>query len=84
MYTIKTLNAISPAGLAKLPVNQFEVDNETTAPQGILVRSADMHDMPPTRRWPFRLTNPASVAAAQNALSMSPLGLVKVTFIMLR
>lgn len=46
MYTIKTLNAISPAGLAKLPVNQFEVDNETTAPQGILVRSADMHDMP--------------------------------------
>ena len=46
MYTIKTLNAISPAGLAKLPANQFEVDNETTAPQGILVRSADMHDMP--------------------------------------
>ena len=46
MYTIKTLNAISPAGLAKLPVNQFEVDNETTAPHGILVRSADMHDMP--------------------------------------
>ena len=40
--------------------------------------------MPPTRRWPFKLTNPATVAAAQNALSMSPLGLVKVTFIMLR
>ena len=45
MYTIKTLNAISPVGLAKLPANQFEVDNETAAPQGILVRSADMHEM---------------------------------------
>ena len=28
MYTIKTLNAISPVGLAKLPANQFEIDNE--------------------------------------------------------
>ncbi len=25
MYTIKTLNAISPVGLAKLPKNQFDV-----------------------------------------------------------
>ena len=46
MYTIKTLNAISPVGLAKLPANQFEIDNEVAAPQGILVRSADMHDAP--------------------------------------
>ena len=46
MYTIKTLNAISPVGLAKLPPNQFEIDNEAAAPQGILVRSADMHDAP--------------------------------------
>ena len=37
MYTIKTLNAISPVGLAKLPANQFEIDNESAAPQGILV-----------------------------------------------
>ena len=34
MYTIKTLNAISPVGLAKLPANQFEIDNEAAAPQG--------------------------------------------------
>ena len=33
-------------GLAKLPANQFEIDNEAAAPQGILVRSADMHDTP--------------------------------------
>ena len=46
MYTIKTLNAISPAGLAKLPPNLFEVDNDTDTPQGILVRSADMHEKP--------------------------------------
>ena len=46
MYTIKTLNAISPAGLSRLPANQFEVNNDSDAPDGILVRSADMHDMP--------------------------------------
>ena len=46
MYIIKTLNAISPAGLAKLPANQFEIDNEAAAPHGILVRSADMHETP--------------------------------------
>ena len=46
MYTIKTLNAISPIGLAKLPTNQFEVDADSSTPDGILVRSADMHDMP--------------------------------------
>jgi len=46
MYIVKTLNAISPVGLAKLPANQFEVDNEAAAPHGILVRSADMHAAP--------------------------------------
>ena len=46
MYIIKTLNAISPVGLAKLPASQFEIDNEAADVQGILVRSADMHDMP--------------------------------------
>lgn len=46
MYVIKTLNAIAPAGLARLPASQFEIDNETSAPHGILVRSADLHDAP--------------------------------------
>ena len=46
MYTIKTLNAISPVGLAKLPPHLFEVDSDAAEPQGILVRSADLHDMP--------------------------------------
>ena len=43
MYTIKTMNAISPVGLAKLPANQFEINNEADDAQGILVRSADLH-----------------------------------------
>lgn len=42
MYTIKTLNAISPVGLAKLPKNQFDVSVDADAPDGILVRSADL------------------------------------------
>jgi D-3-phosphoglycerate dehydrogenase len=45
MFTIKTLNAISPVGLAKLPKNLFEVAVDTTEPDGILVRSADMLSM---------------------------------------
>ena len=46
MYTIKTLNSISAAGLGRLSANLFRVDNDCEAPQGILVRSAKMHDMP--------------------------------------
>ena len=42
MYTIKTLNAISPVGLAKLNKNLFDVSVDTDAPDGILVRSADL------------------------------------------
>ena len=42
MYTIKTLNAISPVGLAKLNKNLFDVAVDADAPDGILVRSADL------------------------------------------
>ena len=42
MYTIKTLNAISPVGLAKLNKNLFDVAVDTDTPDGILVRSADL------------------------------------------
>ena len=45
MFTIKTLNSISAAGLSKLSANLFRVDNDCDEPQGILVRSAKMHDM---------------------------------------
>ena len=34
MFTIKTLNAISPVGLAKLPKNLFDVSVDADAPDG--------------------------------------------------
>ena len=42
MFTIKTLNAISPVGLAKLNKNLFDVSVDADAPDGILFRSADL------------------------------------------
>ena len=46
MYQIKTLNSISSKGLERLSQNLFSIDEEGAAPQGILVRSASMHDTP--------------------------------------
>ncbi len=45
MFTIQTLNAISPIGLAKLPKTLFDVSTDAPNPDGILVRSADMTSM---------------------------------------
>jgi D-3-phosphoglycerate dehydrogenase len=45
MYKILTLNNISVAGLDRLPRDKYEVASEIAHPDGILVRSATMHDM---------------------------------------
>ena len=45
MYTIRTLNNIAETGLAKLPENNFVVDNNAEDPEGIILRSFDMHKM---------------------------------------
>ena len=45
MYKILTLNNISVSGLDRLPREMYEVASEITRPDGILVRSANMHDM---------------------------------------
>lgn len=45
MYNIKTLNSISPKGLVRLAPEKFAIDVDGTSPDGILVRSAAMHDM---------------------------------------
>ena len=45
MYTIKTLNNIAATGLAKLPEENFVVDNNAEDPHGIILRSFDMHSM---------------------------------------
>ena len=46
MYRIKTLNKISPAGLSVLDQTRFAVSGDTENEDGILVRSADMHEYP--------------------------------------
>jgi D-3-phosphoglycerate dehydrogenase len=44
-YDILVLNAISPAGLKRLPGERYRVSKEHARPHAILVRSADMHAM---------------------------------------
>lgn len=44
-HSIRTYNAISPIGLARLP-RDFEVSAEVSEPDGILLRSADLHAEP--------------------------------------
>ena len=52
MYRIKTLNKISATGLNRLDRTRFEVGDEVSNENGILVRSAKMHDyeFPPALR----------------------------------
>ena len=44
MYRIKTLNKISSVGLDRLDKNRFQVGTDVENEDGILVRSAKMHD----------------------------------------
>ena len=50
MHRIRTYNAISPIGLARLPREQFEVGPHVEEPEGILLRSAHLapEDIPPS------------------------------------
>ncbi len=45
MFTMQTLNNISPVGLDKLPRDGYEIASEMSNPDAILVRSAKMHEM---------------------------------------
>ena len=44
MFNIKTINKISPVGLDKLKDKGCNVGENVAAPDGIIVRSADMHE----------------------------------------
>ncbi|MDD6160562.1 MAG: phosphoglycerate dehydrogenase [Oscillospiraceae bacterium] len=44
MYTIKTLNKIAAVGLNRLPAADYTVGDEVADENGILVRSAKLHD----------------------------------------
>ena len=46
MFKIKTMNAIAPAGIEALERRGCAVGEEVEAPEGILLRSADLHDYP--------------------------------------
>ena len=45
MYKIKTLNQISPLGLEVLPRAEYEISSEISNPDGIILRSYNMHEM---------------------------------------
>ena len=45
MYTVQTLNKISPKGIERLPTDQFSVGDEVDAPDALLLRSADLHSV---------------------------------------
>ncbi len=45
MYKIKTLNKISPNGLEVLPRSEYEISSEIINPDGIILRSFNMHEM---------------------------------------
>lgn len=45
MYKILTLNNISVAGLERLPLERYEIASEIQHPDGVLLRSFNMHDM---------------------------------------
>jgi D-3-phosphoglycerate dehydrogenase len=44
-FRILTLNSISALGLKRFPSGRYSVGSEVSEPDGILVRSHDMHDM---------------------------------------
>jgi len=45
-HRIKTLNAISPVGLGRLPRDRYDVGPDLADPDALLVRSADLHSQP--------------------------------------
>jgi D-3-phosphoglycerate dehydrogenase len=45
MFKVLTLNNIADSGLRRLPAERFEVGDDVTDPDGILLRSYDMHSM---------------------------------------
>ncbi len=44
MFTIKTMNKIATVGLQKLPAENYTIGDDVTGENGILVRSASLHD----------------------------------------
>ncbi len=45
MYNIKTINNISDKGLSRLPADTYAVSAESENPEGIILRSQNLHEM---------------------------------------
>ena len=67
MYRIKTLNKISPAGLSVLDQTRFTISGDVENEDGILVRSADMHDY----QFPDALRAVARAGAGTNNIPIN-------------
>ena len=68
-YRVLTLNSISARGLERLPADQYEIGTKLDSPQGILVRSADMHKM----QLPASLLAVARAGAGTNNIPVAAL-----------
>ena len=78
MYRIKTLNKISTAGLSHLDQSRFQVGDDLENEDGILVRSAAMHDyafpdaLRAIARGPAPTTFPSTAARKTASWSLIP------------
>ncbi|MBN2963435.1 phosphoglycerate dehydrogenase [Sulfurospirillum sp. T05] len=66
MYKIQTLNKIAEKGLDLLPHGQYEIASEFNEPDGIIVRSFKMHEMP----FPISLKAIARAGAGVNNIPL--------------
>jgi D-3-phosphoglycerate dehydrogenase len=45
-FVIRTLNNISPTGLARFPADRYTIDPQAASPHAVLLRSANLHGQP--------------------------------------
>jgi len=45
VYKVQTLNNISPLGLERLPADRYDITEDQSDPDAILLRSFKMHEM---------------------------------------
>ena len=72
MINIKTMNKIAPVGLNKLDKNVFACSDTFTDPEGILVRSAALHE------YDFD-ANPSLLAIARAGAGVNNIPIPKCT-----
>ncbi len=69
MFKVRTLNQISPLGLARFDAQRFQVGADLEDPDALLLRSFNMHDMP----LPARLKAVGRAGAGVNNIPVAAL-----------